>query len=396
MLQFRRLTALVMFLGVVGQVDANNWNTKEGEIKTWNGLIPERYSPNLETVRHHFLLYNSRRPVGQFDSIPSSDPRTLEFSLRKEPYIDRQLKKTYLASYIMYEQGKVVIDEISPDDRFGDFLNNQTLLYSMSLGKSLGSYLMAHAICRGHIESIDHKLSDWPLVSDTLIASASVRDVVNATMGHQGYMKNNETFKASNFNVNNRSIRSIGSLDLAGSRPATKRYEYGQLPANVALSYINFKTGNRFEEFMNEILRDYVGLESRLRFASTRGSFNVEDGIIRANFFATRYDTLRIGISILEDWNNDTCVGKYLKDIYRNRVSKGAKQQVGDGYSRSYGGSFHIDYPGVNDTVMGMDGYGGIALLINFDDQRIVYAHAAHRNYNYKKIILDAVEDGEF
>lgn len=45
---------------------------------------------------------------------------------------------------------------------------------------------------------------------------------------------------------------------------------------------------------------------------------------------------------------------------------------------------------------MGMDGFGGITLLINFDEQRIVYAHAAQRDYAFKKRILDAVEDGKF
>ena len=29
----------------------------------------------------------------------------------------------------------------------------------------------------------------------------------------------------------------------------------------------------------------------------------------RYSFYATRYDYLRIGKRILDDWNNDTCVG---------------------------------------------------------------------------------------
>ena len=52
--------------------------------------------------------------------------------------------------------------------------------------------------------------------------------------------------------------------------------------------------------------------------------------------------------------------------------------------------------PGISDAVMGMDGYGGIALLINFDDNRIVYTHAVHRNYNYKSLVLKAIDKGTF
>ena len=40
----------------------------------------------------------------------------------------------------------------------------------------------------------------------------------------------------------------------------------------------------------------------------------------RYSFYANRYDYLRIGKRILDDWNNDTCVGKYLKTIYEQRI----------------------------------------------------------------------------
>jgi hypothetical protein len=40
------------------------------------------------------------------------------------------------------------------------------------------------------------------------------------------------------------------------------------------------------------------------------------------SFYANRYDYLRIGKRILDDWNNDTCVGKYLKTIYEQRINK--------------------------------------------------------------------------
>ena len=392
-----RLLLIVLVSLSTTSIQAQNWNKKdEVGVKTWNGLIPTRANPNLETVRHHMLLYNKRGPKGKFDSEPSSNPRQLAFNLRNEALIDRQLQKTFLASYLMYEKGEVVIDKISPQDRFGDLIDNNTLLYSMSLGKSVGSYLMGHAICKGYIESIDHKLSDWPIVANSLIAEASVRDVINAAMGHQKYMENNEIFKETGTNVNTYPIETLVKLELSGSTPSRKQFEYGQLPANIALNYIDFKTGHQFESLMNEVFRDHVGLGGPLRFTQVHMGYSETQGLIRANFLTTRYDTLRIAVAMLDDWHSDNCVGKYLKDIYANRIGKGAKQSWGDGFSTSYGGFFHTDYPSISDTVMGMDGFGGIALLINFDDQRIVYAHAAHRDYAFKKIILDAVEDGQF
>ena len=39
----------------------------------------------------------------------------------------------------------------------------------MSLGKSLGGYLMGLAICKGYVGSVQDTLSDWPAVKNTLI-----------------------------------------------------------------------------------------------------------------------------------------------------------------------------------------------------------------------------------
>ena len=42
----------------------------------------------------------------------------------------------------------------------------------------------------------------------------------------------------------------------------------------------------------------------------------------RYSFYADRYDYLRIANMIMNHWNNDTCVGKYLKTMYENRVDR--------------------------------------------------------------------------
>ena len=47
----------------------------------------------------------------------------------------------------------------------------------------------------------------------------------------------------------------------------------------------------------------------------------------RYTFFATRYDYLRLAKAMLDDWQNDTCVGKYLKNIFENRIVKSVKKK---------------------------------------------------------------------
>ena len=386
-----------MFLGIVvlGLLLSGNAFAESKKVKTWkNRQIPEEYkNPNLETLQYHFLTYNIRGLSNQFYTEPSSQPTALKFNLQKESKIMKKIVKkmqsTGLISYLMYEDGEIIIDQLSPPERFGDLIDNDTMIYSMSLGKSLGGYLMGHAICKGYIDSLSSTLADWPIVKGTLLETATVQDVINASTGDQKYIKNN--YLSSGRDIGDLTIASIAKNELANTKPASKRFKYSQFSPNVALNYISFKTGHKFSLFINDVLKDHVGLAGRLEF---NGTGIESDGVIQSNFKATRYDTLRIGIAILNDWNSDTCIGNYLKDVYANRVPKGYKQ--GDGYSKSYAGFFHVNYPGISDMVMGMDGYGGIALLINFDDSRIVYTHAVHRNYNYKYLVLKAIDKGAF
>ena len=260
----------------------------------------------------------------------------------------------------------------------------------MSMGKSLGGYLIGHAICKGYINSLSSTLADWPIVKGTLLETATVQDLINASTGDQKYIKNN--YLSSGRDIGDLTIASITKKELANTKPGKKRFNYSQFSPNVALNYISFKTGHKFNSFINDVLKDHVGLAGKLRM---NGKGVEKKGVIQSNFKASRYDYLRIGMAILNDWNSDTCIGNYLKDVYANRVAKGV-YNVGDGYSQSYAGFFHTNYPGISDTVMGMDGYGGIGLLINFDDNRIVYTHAVHRNYNYKSLVLKAIDKGTF
>lgn len=124
------------------------------------------------------------------------------------------------------------------------------------------------------------------------------------------------------------------------------------------------------------------------------------DGLAKATFFASRYDYLRIAKAMLDDWNNNTCVGNYLKTIYDNREYKGseyyktASKNYPGSANEGYGGFFHTDYQGISENVLAMDGKGGQIIWINFDDNRIVVANAILLTYDWKKIIADPIRNG--
>ena len=62
------------------------------KVKTWakHSQIPEGYySPNLKTLRYHFLKYEHRKVkiINNYYTKPSSQPTALRFNLQKGPKI---------------------------------------------------------------------------------------------------------------------------------------------------------------------------------------------------------------------------------------------------------------------------------------------------------------------
>ncbi|MBC8300768.1 MAG: hypothetical protein H8E55_34010 [Pelagibacterales bacterium] len=46
-------------------------------------------------------------------------------------------------------------------------------------------------------------------------------------------------------------------------------------------------------------------------------------------------------------------------------------------------------------AVMGMDGYGGQSMIIDFDLGRIIIINSIHTNYNWKKIAHSVIKKGK-
>ena len=125
-------------------------------------------------------------------------------------------------------------------------------------------------------------------------------------------------------------------------------------------------------------------------------------------FYATRFDYLRIAKAIMDDYQNGKRICGYrmgMKEIYDRRISKSINPnddlKVEPRFNRtsSYGGQFHLDYPGLKDKIVfGMGGYGGKAILIDVEDSRIVVLNSIHWSekkykYNVKKLLIEPFKD---
>ena len=387
-------------------IGTNNLNIEKYTTNYWK--LPFKKNPNRDTLIYYLYKYHhshytgdpSTKQWGKFEIQPSKSPYEFKSDLRENKFVKKQMQKQALLSYLFFEDDKIVIDEISPKDRFGEFIDNSTKLKSMSMGKSIMSYVAGHAICAGYIDSVDSKIDDWPLLKNTLYDGQKLIDILNMAAGDQKYISavhgkyRDSTVFLNGYEANVRSFAHDINMQMKGSKKAKSEYNYNGLATNLIFNYVQYKSKDKFESLLNDIFQKKVRIKDSVYFFKTQGYPN-------NLFYANRYDYLRIGKAIIDDWQNDTCVGKYLKTMYKNRIKKNLKNRKKfrvEEATTSYGGQFHLDIIGMKKRkIFGMGGYGGQQILIDVEKSKIIVVNSLHMNrksfnYNWKKIVYDVIK----
>ncbi len=359
-------------------------------------------NPNRDTLLYYVwdFTYGLRN---SYEVKPSKEPYEFKFNLIEDKFVKKQMKTKGILSYLYYQDGEVLIDEFSPKERLGEFLNNETKFFSMSMGKSVTSYILGHAICEGYIDGVDARVNDWPIIKDSLYHDQKLIDFLNMSTGDQKYIDEFKfyegTTKLTNYQDN--SISQTMSVALKGSVKSKSIYNYNGFVTQLIINYTKYKTGDDYEKLLNKIFADKVKIKYSILPLRNSGT---GQGKLVPNISATRYDWLRIAKAIMDDYQNDTCVGKYLKEIYERRIPKNSTKERKHppvNPSKSYGGQFHMDYPGLKDRVVfGISGYGGNAIIIDMENSRIVVLNSIHYNnskfkYNHKKLLFDPIKKGK-
>lgn len=412
------LTVLTFVLAPFQIVSAQNWNLPDDAHKSYGRVIEHKeYSsglvlypgrselpqyldphPNDITVSHHYERVLREIEGGARLTVikPSERPTQFEFDLRSSAYLNSHLAESNVLSYLFYENGKVVYDKLAPSERYTFDVSDQALFRSASVGKSFVSYILGHAICEGYVESIDHTIADWPLMAGTLYQEKSLIDLLNMRAGDQNIVTEADGFIESGRWFNSYSLASFAENELRDTTADRAVYNYNGLITNILMNYVHFKTGEDWLGFLDKIFGEKVGISERLVFKKA-GAYKASDWY---SAYASRYDYLRVARAIMEDWQADTCVGQYLKEVYSRRESKPKDAVYSDRdnpsqmrqrrgiWARSYGGQFHFDWYGMNSReIIGMDGYGGQSILIDPNESRIIVINAAHTNYDWYELM---------
>ena len=345
---------------------------------------------------------------GKFRVKGSDNYYKFESELIEDKSVKKEIKnnqKTGLISYLLFEDNKIKIDE---EDLPDIIKSNNGIMPSHSVGKSLVSYVLGHAICEGYIDNINITLDDWSVLDGTLYKGQKLIDILNMRAGDQKII-GELNFNSDNgiqdkagkrkINVNTFPIKDVMKLKIIQNSKKSKAiYNYNALATNLLMNYTIFKTGDDWKKLLHKVFNEHVRVKDNVWFHKTvKHNKNIlprETG--RYSFYANRYDYLRIGKRILDDWNKDTCVGKYLKTIYKQRINKNKKSYDGDRYgqfsvsqyTKKYGGQFHFDVIGLKKRkILAMDGFGGQQVIVDFDTGRIIVVHSLDRHYNWKKIV---------
>ena len=174
--------------------------------------------------------------------------------------------------------------------------------------------------------------------------------------------------------------------------PKIFRNSFERKNINYQVRYTRDKMGSLKKILMQEEASVIIYCRSRSKTENT--VHQIQSWGMKANFYHGGLDA-GLKKQRLEDWKNETCVGQYLKSLYENKIRKPAWPSAKGPFSssRNYAGMFHTDFIGVNGTVFGMNGYGGQNIFINFDTGKIIVAHAVHQDYDWRRIILAAINE---
>ena len=375
----------------------NNCDKPQGEKNTpWKGYenltsseIPQDANPDYKILKHYLKKYinESKEVKNKITIKKSKNYKEFDFNLKQDENVIKAFSDTALLSYLMYVDGQIVIDEITPKDRFGKIFKNNTLYVSNSAGKSIMSYVYGHAVCRGHVNGI-YETIDWDVLENTLYENQPIINILNMASGTQLHIdtKGGGTFYNSKKWANRWSINDLAKEELKNTKPGINKYHYANLNTNVFASYVMATMGKKeYKKMLNDIFQNKIGIQYNAVMKQPSMS-KKSDLSMTYGMHLTRYDYMRVAVAMLNDWNNNTCEGQYLKSLYENRIVKndGINKKHAHSNATHYAGQFHTyaDKP-----IFIIDGFAGQTITIDFENKKIVSTMAIHRDYNWLKLV---------
>ena len=382
-----------------------------------NQELPENVRPNDATIS----LYEERR----FDHIKKLDSRGRLYTIKPKgnaiEYVEQpnklsetlntELSKGYILSYLLYEKGVIKYNGKASDGRFERNIDDEMPFFSHSTGKSITSYIVGHAICDGYISSMDEVI-DWPMMSKTLYQGQPLSNLLNMNAGDKHTVDKVSTrVMGSTTHHRNMGLDTIAA-SLEGVEKRGNDVFYNNFLSDIIANYVVFKAGDNYDELMRKIFQDKVKIKYAVSYEKrattltngTRTSyFGAPQTLASYSYFMSRIDFLRVAEAMMKDYQNGTCVGKYLKDAQK-QAKAWTKYRPNDDnakfwihtHAKKYGAQFYFDFLGMSDrNILTTEGRNGQNMMIDMDNSRIVVTNSAATAWDTRVFILNVIKSGE-
>ena len=143
---------------------------------------------------------------------------------------------------------------------------------------------------------------------------------------------------------------------LEGTERKGDKVAYSNFLSDVIASYVVFKAGDKYSQLLNYIFQDKVKIKNEVHFQlHTVSSGGQHRGQLQTrasySFMLTRKDLLRVAVAMMRDYQQETCVGNYLRDAQaqakrwpKYRPSADNSYLWATRYARKYGAQFYFDF----------------------------------------------------
>lgn len=326
--------------------------------------------------------------------------------------LEQELAEGFILSYLFYDNGVIKYDGVAKPGRFSRDIDDQTMFFTHSTGKTIVSYIVGHAICEGYISSVDEPI-DWPMFSETLYQGQPLKSLLDMSAG-DSYLYDRSTVRllAAGGNHHREIGQDTSAYYLKGTVAKGSSVHYNNALTDIIASYVAYKVGGNYDELLRYIFQDKVKIENEVLFelhrkSWTNGSKSPYYGDMQTrasySFQLTRKDLLRVAVAMMEDYQKGTCVGNYLKDV-QARAKPWPKYNPTNrrnhfwllNYARDYGGQIYWDFYGMSGrNILGTDGRNGQHFLIDLDNSKIVVTNSANVGFDIRHFVLNAIKNGE-
>tara|TARA_B100000963_G_scaffold152970_1_gene133241 strand:+ start:219 stop:1466 length:1248 start_codon:yes stop_codon:yes gene_type:complete len=397
----------------------NHSYSDDGKAKSWNNAneMPEKARPNDATIslfeeRKKNFIDNRRRQGRLYTVEPIDNAKNFKFEKNlSSSKLEKQLSKGFLLSYLFFENGVIKYDGKAKDGRFKEDINNETLFYTHSTGKSITSYIVGHAICDGYISSID-EIIDWPLMKNTLYQGQPLRNLLNMSAGDMHVVDKYTTkFMGSTEHHRDMGLDTIAYL-LDGTKAKNNKVFYNNALSDIIANYIVFKSGDKYDDLMKKVFQKKIKIGHEIsyekhgqsRLHKKNPKYNASPQTLASySYYMTRLDFLRFGEAMMKDYQTKTCVGNYLresqqqaKNWYKYRPSGDKAQFWLHNYAKKYGSQFYFDFHKMkNRNIIGTEGLNGQNILIDLDNSRIVVTNSAATGWDVRTFMLNVIKKGK-